>query len=1282
MNRIYRSIWNDSTGTFVAASENAKSGGRRSSPGASVATGAVARNARFALKGLAFSLMLAFGSNIYAAPTGGAVSAGSASIASSTGTTTINQASQNVAINWQSFSIGQKEAVRFVQPNSSSVALNRVLGSDASNILGSLSANGKVFLVNPNGILFGQGAQVNVGGLVASTLGISDSDFMAGKYNFTGAGKGAILNQGTIKAEGGYVALLGANVSNEGVISARLGTVALAAGNAMTLDVAGDGLLNVAVNQGAVNALVQNGGLIQADGGQVLLSAQSAGTLLQSAVNNTGLIQAQTIENHNGTIKLMGDMQSGSVNVGGKLDVAGTGAGQTGGSVTATGYHVGLSGAHIDASGDAGGGTVLVGGDYQGRNLAVQNAAATYMSADSAISADAIANGSGGKVVLWSNDSTRAYGNITARGGAQGGDGGLIETSGHNLDVAGIKINTSAANGKYGMWLLDPADVTITGAATSGGSFSGGATNVFSPNPGVSTANVAVADITTALLTTGVTINTANTGASGAGSGDITIGTPVVAAPITWAAPTTLTLNADRNVTVNLGSDITATLGSLVVNAGGDIAVKAATTTTTGSLTYKAAGNLSMDGATTVTTGTISAIAGGDVSVSKAMTVTTGNIEMRADNDGTGPGAVIGGTVNITCAANCITINDLAGKLSIRFNPASYATTGAERAAYALKLTGGASLDAKAWVFGKGDNKLYDGTTAATVSGLKPDLGGVAPAATLGTVTNANFDTRNVGTNKLITYDSTFADAVYDLFAPFGTAAGTYTTRADITVRPLTVSAVTDTRVYNGTTSSVGIPTSTGLQAGDTLNGPLTQAYASKNVLGTGNSTLVATGPYTVTDGNGGNNYAVTVTTAPGTITPLALVGSITAANKVYDGNNTATIATRALATPIGGDTVSYTGGAALFSDKNVANGKTVTGTGLSLTGADAGNYTVNTTATTTANITPAPLTIKADNATKVYGTTFTPASTAFTVPVPPIPGETVASVTETSPAGTPATAAVPGPYAITPSAAAANGAFLPSNYNITYVDGALTVTAAPLTVTALDVTKVFGETPTLSLFTTAGLVNSETVASVTETSPGTVATAVVPGPYAITPSAATGGSFTPTNYAITYVDGALLVTPAPVPPIVVPPVVVVPPVAPPVVVVPPVIVVPPVVVVPPIVPPVDVVPPIVVVPPVTPPDVTTPGVTPPVELATAPAEEAPEVPQLELAPALPVQDRLNLVVVGTGVRMPPVLVAATPPLIVPPVAPPVPPAPLVVPPEAPPPVYVPPVRPRKPDRG
>src|SRR5450830_264036 len=326
MNCTYRSIWNDKAGTFVAVSENAKSAGKKTSS----CTSAKDAGARFSLQVLAVSIIMAYGTNAYALPVGGVVAAGGASISSGAGSTTITQSTQNAAINWQSFNIGQTEAVRFVQPSISSVALNRVLGSDPSSILGTLSANGKVFLVNPNGILFGKGASVNVGGLVASTLNITDSDFMAGSYKFSGSGSGTVLNQGTINADGGYVALLGANVGNDGIISAKLGTVALAAGNAVTLDVAGDGLLNVTVNQGAVNALVQNGGLIQADGGQVLLTAQAAGSLLQSAVNNTGVIQAQTLENHNGTIKLMGDMQSGTVNVGGRLDASAPNGGDGG----------------------------------------------------------------------------------------------------------------------------------------------------------------------------------------------------------------------------------------------------------------------------------------------------------------------------------------------------------------------------------------------------------------------------------------------------------------------------------------------------------------------------------------------------------------------------------------------------------------------------------------------------------------------------------------------------------------------------------------------------------------------------------------------------------------------------------------------------------------------------------------------------------------------------------------------------------------------------------------
>ena len=313
MNLIHRSIWNDQTGTFVAVSENACSAGKKSSS----CTAAAGASASFRLQTLSVALLLACAVPAYANPTGGAVTAGSASIAGGAGNMTINQTTQNVAINWQSFGINAGESVQFVQPGSTSVALNRVVGSDPSNIFGSLSSNGKVFLLNPNGVLFGQGASVNVGGLVASTLALSDANLMSGNYTFSGAGTGSVVNQGTIHAaDGGYVTLLGRSVSNQGIISAQLGSVALAAGNAVTLDIAGDKLLNVHVTQGAVNALVENGGMLRADGGQVLMTTQTAASLLSNAVNNTGVVQAQTLQNIDGTIKLLGGMDTGTMAVG------------------------------------------------------------------------------------------------------------------------------------------------------------------------------------------------------------------------------------------------------------------------------------------------------------------------------------------------------------------------------------------------------------------------------------------------------------------------------------------------------------------------------------------------------------------------------------------------------------------------------------------------------------------------------------------------------------------------------------------------------------------------------------------------------------------------------------------------------------------------------------------------------------------------------------------------------------------------------------------------------
>lgn len=954
MNQIFRTLWNPRTGTCVATCEYATARG-------CVATSTVfgaAPSSRtldggrtvWAWRSLPLAVMLAWGGLAVATPQGGVVSAGSASISQVAGQTTITQTTPHVAINWQSFGVAAGQAVQFVQPGRSAVALNRVTGADPSAILGRLSANGQVFLVNSNGILFGSGASVDVGGLVASTLNISDADFMAGRYRFSGAGAAELRNQGTLQsADGGYVALLGAQVNNQGTVVAPRGSVALAAGQAMTLDVLGDRLLSVRVDQGVANALLSNGGLLQADGGQVLMSTQAAGNLLANAVNNTGVVQAQTVENRQGNIVLLGSMDIGTVSLGGTLDVS-AGPGQKAGRVMATGHQVGLFDAHILASGGSGGGQVLIGGGYQGRDLAVPHAQAVYMSAGATIEANAREQGDGGQVVLWADGSTRALGQVSARGGTQGGDGGLIETSGQWLDVGGLRVDTRAQLGQIGTWLLDPADITISGAATTDASATGG---VFAPNSGVSAANINAADLVTALGSSNVTVSTANTGLSGAGLGDIDVN-----AVLTWTAPTTLTLDAARDVNVNQA--ITGTDGSLVLNAGRDVTVGAAITTTTGQLAFTAAQDVNINAATTITTGNLQAVAGRNVSVSAASSITTGNMVLRADNDGTGPGAAAG-TVTITCGSHCLTVTT--GELIIRFNPADYASTSSEILAYANNLTGGGTLDAKAWVFGLGDNKVYDGTTTATVNGLMPDVTDAPPSVILGPVSDANFDTRDVGTDKVITYASTFVDSVYDLFATAQAPAGTYRARADITPRTLSVNAVTDARIYNGTASSVGAPTVTGLQTGDTLNGALTQAFASKDVLGVGASTLVASGSYSVSDGNGGNNYSVSVLTAPGTISP------------------------------------------------------------------------------------------------------------------------------------------------------------------------------APLTITAQDVNKIYGQTPVLSAFDASALVNGETVGSVTLTSAGQVATASVAGsPYAIVPNAATGGTFTPGNYSISYVNGVLAVTPVTVVPPIEPP--------------------------------------------------------------------------------------------------------------------------------------------------
>jgi filamentous hemagglutinin family protein len=256
-------------------------------------------------------------------PTDGQVINGSADIHQIGNALNITQNSQNLVTDWQSFSIGHGYTVNFIQPSASSIALNRVIGSDVSLIQGSLNANGQVFLINPNGILFTQDAQVNVGGLIASTLNLSNENFLAGKYSFEGASSNAVINHGNIQTtNGGTVALIAATIVNDGNITAADGgNVLMGAGSKVTLDLGGP--VKLKVEEGLINTLIEQGGAIRADGGTILLTAKASGEVTTSVINHSGVSQARTLANgQKGEILLLGDMDHGTTNVAGKLDAS------------------------------------------------------------------------------------------------------------------------------------------------------------------------------------------------------------------------------------------------------------------------------------------------------------------------------------------------------------------------------------------------------------------------------------------------------------------------------------------------------------------------------------------------------------------------------------------------------------------------------------------------------------------------------------------------------------------------------------------------------------------------------------------------------------------------------------------------------------------------------------------------------------------------------------------------------------------------------------------------
>jgi len=381
--------------------------------------------------------------------------------------------SPNAIINWSSFSIAQGELVRFQQQSSSSSVLNRITGQDPSVILGTLQSNGRVYLINPNGIVFGGGSQINVGGLVASSLAISNADFLAGNRRFAADGAaGQVSNQGAITTpSGGQVYLIAPDVNNSGIITTPQGETVLAAGHSVQLVDSSNPGMHVVVSAEKDQAL--NLGTVIAQGGNI--------GIYGALVNQRGTLNANSaVVGAGGKVVLK---SSGSTLLEAGSTTTATGV-DYGGDIQVLGEQVGVMGnARIDASGQRGGGRVLVGGDYQGKNSAVLNAKQSYVSKDARISADALASGDGGKIIVWGDDTTRVYGTLSARGGAASGKGGFVETSGHFLDVAGARVDTRAAHGTAGFWQLDPANILVT-SFLSGPSASLGDVSAFANAPG------------------------------------------------------------------------------------------------------------------------------------------------------------------------------------------------------------------------------------------------------------------------------------------------------------------------------------------------------------------------------------------------------------------------------------------------------------------------------------------------------------------------------------------------------------------------------------------------------------------------------------------------------------------------------------------------------------------------------------------------------------------------------------------------------------------------------
>ena len=788
-----------------------------------------------------------------ALPTGGQTIAGQATITSTTTPTsasmTIRQSTTYGVYNWQTFNIGAKASVKIDAP----VSVHRVVTPTPSVIAGRLDSNGVVVISNQSGVVFTQGAEVNVSTLIASTHGISEENARKKRLVFDQAARAGakVENHGTITvAQAGLAALVGPQVANSGVIRAQMGRVLLAGAEAHTVDFYGDGLLSIDVSRQvtqapvgadgkAATALVTNSGVIVADGGTILLTASAIDGLVQTLVTSGGTLRANTVATPTGsaTGQIAITAAGGNVAVTGSIVARGEITGSKGGQIeiNAPARSVTVkAGAVIDASGGAGGGSIAVGTTMArakaGPSFKAPTARDVLIESGARIAADATQLGRGGDITVLSQIGTTEHrGALSARGGPEGGDGGFIEVSGDVIALGG-RVDVTAAAGAFGSILLDPIDLVITTSKTTGNPIT--KTDSITTKGGAGTTNLAVDDI---LNLTGnitieavgtLTVNAAVDVTSKAGIGDFTLlsgAGMTVNAAVTGANNITLT-----NTTGNL---ILAAPVS-TIGAGKTIALNSV------------AGSIALNKGTASLVGSISAGATGIIS----LTAGAGGVVQSAGSLVAGSLVSSGGIVG-SVALNSVT-NNLGGLGAIKVTGGNFALVNSA----ALTITGAMLL-----VAGKTASFAAPGFTITTGSvasaggtfELAPTIGAMSLGAATATelvLTQATLDKISVGTLQLgtasaggVTANSIALNDALDTSAATTVRLIAGTGGMTLTKGPLTANTLDLATTGGGITDAGGVIVATRLQS----TGGITGAVA----LGTSVHSVGTLGDMTVTGG-------------------------------------------------------------------------------------------------------------------------------------------------------------------------------------------------------------------------------------------------------------------------------------------------------------------------------------------------------------------------------------------------------------------------------------------------